>query len=240
MKRKVKILILCGGQGKRMGSVTTKIPKPLAKIGNYSILHRKILNYSNQGFNDFIIAVGYKGDVIMDYITKLTLPIDIKIEFSDAGENAGILDRINFARSLFDESIIITYGDTFTNIDLIDFINKHNNSDNLVTIVTAPFKNPFGLVDINSDNKVTSFVEKPILKYYIGYAILNKKLFADIPKKIIKAEDGNGLISLYNMLILQNKLGSYYFDGLDVTFNTEAELAAAEEKIIDFFTIKET
>ena len=81
MKRKVKILILCGGQGKRMGSVTTKIPKPLAKIGNYSILHRKILNYSNQGFNDFIIAVGYKGDVM----------------------------------------IIITYGDTFTNIDLIDF-----------------------------------------------------------------------------------------------------------------------
>tara|TARA_B100000315_G_scaffold166826_1_gene155379 strand:- start:252 stop:380 length:129 start_codon:yes stop_codon:yes gene_type:complete len=42
------------------------------------------------------------------------------------------------------------------------------------------------------------------------------------------------------MLILQNKLGSYYFDGLDVTFNTEAELAAVEEKIIKFFTIKET
>ena len=52
-----------------MGSVTTKIPKPLAKIGNYSILHRKILNYSNQGYNDFIIAVGYKGNVIIDYIT---------------------------------------------------------------------------------------------------------------------------------------------------------------------------
>ena len=77
MKRKVKILILCGGQGKRMGSVTTKIPKTLAKIGNYSILHRKILNYSSQGYNDFIIAVGYKGDVIIDYITKLTLLINI-------------------------------------------------------------------------------------------------------------------------------------------------------------------
>ena len=240
MKRKVKILILCGGQGKRMGNLTNKIPKPLAKIGKYSILHRKILNYSSQGYNDFIIAVGYKGDVIIDYINKLNLPIKIKIEFSDAGENAGILERIDFASSLFDESIIITYGDTFTNIDLTDFINLHNNSDNIATIVTAPFKSPFGLVDVNSDNKVTSFIEKPILKYYIGYAILNKKLFTDIPKKTIKAEDGNGLISLYNMLLMQNKLGSYYFDGLDVTFNTEAELVVAEERIIEFFTIKET
>ena len=135
--------------------------------------------------------------------------------------------------------MILTYGDTFTDIQLDSLIQHHNNSDNDVTIVSAPFKNPFGLIKTNINNKVLSFVEKPVLEYYIGYAVINKKVFNYISKNIVKEKDGIGIIKLYEKLIKNGKLGSYPFSGLDVTFNTPSELEKAKEKIVNFYTLKE-
>ncbi len=230
---------MCGGYGSRMGNISKNIPKPLVEIDGLPILHHKINNYYKQGYNEFILAVGYKKKLIINYINKTDFPNEIKIEYSDAGEEAGILERIYTANSLFGKNVILTYGDTFTDIQLDSLIHHHKNSDNEVTIVSAPFKNPFGLIKTNINNKVLSFVEKPILQYYIGYAVINKNVFNYISKYIIKEKDGIGIIKLYEKLIKNDKLGSYPFNGLDVTFNTPSELQKAKEKIVNFYTLKE-
>ena len=150
-----KMLILCGGRGKRMEGSSSNLPKALQKISSLSILEHKIHYYYNQGIKNIVLAIGYKGEIIKDIISNTEFPLDLNIEYSDAGVRAGILKRISVASKLFNESMLVTYGDTFTNIIFKDLLDIHHNSDNDTTIVTAPFQNPFGLIEFDSDYKVT-------------------------------------------------------------------------------------
>ena len=195
----MKIIIMCGGRGKRLGTLTEKIPKPLVKVNNQIILNVKLEQYLQQGFNDFIFCIGYKGSLIKNTVSKLKS--NMNYQFSDAGLNVGILERIYNAKDLFDDQILMTYGDTFTDIKLKKLIDSHHKSDNEVTIVTAPIQNPFGLVEFDKDNKVTYLKEKPILNYYIGYAIINKSSFDLIPSEVVSMPDGEGLITFFKSLI---------------------------------------
>jgi glucose-1-phosphate cytidylyltransferase len=234
----MKIVIMCGGRGKRLGMFTESIPKPLIKITEHqTILEIKIQQYLQQGFNELILCVGYKGELIQKTVAEFDT--NAAIEFSNAGLDAGILQRLYVARDLFTDQAIMTYGDTFTDLDLKQFIDIHQNSDNEATIVVAPIENPFGLVEFDANNKVTSFKEKPILNYYIGYAIINKSAFDLIPPKIIDMPDGQGLVTFYKILLAMDKLGVYYHSGLQVTFNTLEELDEAKDKMARFYTTRE-
>jgi len=234
----MKILIMCGGRGKRLGKFTADIPKPLIKITpQQTVLEVKIREYLRQGFQEFILCIGYKGELIRKEVA--TFAVDAQFTFSDAGPDAGILERLYAARDLFTDQVIMTYGDTFTDIELDQFIHAHQQSDNEATIVAGPIENPFGLVEFNRDNKVTYFKEKPVLNYYIGYAIINTSAFDLIPPKIITMPDGQGLVTFYKILIALNKLGVYYHPGIQVTFNTPEELVEARDKMIRFYTTSE-
>ena len=217
-----------------MGRLSEKVPKPLMKIRNQTILEMKIRKYIEQGFNNFVLCIGYKGDLIRKLISDKDF--SNKIIFSEAGSRAGILKRIISAKDLFSDYVLITYGDTYSNIDLSDLAASHCKNNNEATIVVAPIKTPFGLVEYDNNYRVTYFKEKPVLNYYIGYAAINKNALEATPNKIINMPDGEGLIEFYNMIMLAKKLGVYYHDGLQVTFNTEDELTLAKERIINFYT----
>ena len=233
----MKIAIMCGGKGKRLGKLTQTTPKPLIKVTTKTILELKLNHYYQKGFREFILCIGYKGDLIQKAVSKFDR--EVKIDFSDAGVEAGILNRLYAARNLFDEQVIMTYGDTFADLDLDQFINIHRNSDNEATIAVAPIENPFGLVEFNDGNKVTSFHEKPVLNYYIGYAIINKSAFDLIPEAVIEMPNGQGLVIFYKILAAMNKLGVNYTSGLQVTFNTPEELDEAKDTIIRFYSNRE-
>ena len=217
-----------------MGRLSEKVPKPLMKIRNQTILEMKIRKYIEQGFNNFVLCIGYKGDLIRKLISDKDF--SNKIIFSEAGSRAGILKRIISAKDLFSDYVLITYGDTYSNIDLSDLAASHCKNNNEATIVVAPIKTPFGLVEYDNNYRVTYFKEKPVLNYYIGYAAINKNALEATPNKIINKPDGEGIIEFYNMIMLAKKLGVYYHDGLQVTFNTEDELTLAKERIINFYT----
>jgi len=228
---------MCGGRGKRLGKLTENFPKPLMKIGDKTILELKLRNYIHQGFSNFILCVGYKGDLIKKAVEKFDCSGNF--EFSDEGEPAGILKRLYVAKDLFCEKVIVTYGDTFTDINLLQLFETHVKSDNEATIVVAPIQNPFGLVEFDKSSKVTYFKEKPILNYYIGYAVINKSALELIPQKIIDMPDGDGLVTFYRILMAMEKLGAFYHSGLQITFNTEDELKRVQEKFVDFYTARE-
>ena len=233
----MKILIMCGGRGRRLGELTDQLPKPLLRLNNQSILEMQIERYFQQGFNRFIVCIGYKGELIKEALKKMSPKVHV--DFSDAGENAGILERLYTAKDHFDDQVLMTYGDTFADIELARFIEEHKNRDNEATIVVAPAQNPFGLVEFDGNNKATFFDEKPILKYYIGYAIINKSAFDLIPPKVINMPDGEGLVVFYRILLAMRKLGVFYHPGLQITFNTRKELKEAEEKLVRFYTVPE-
>ena len=87
------------------------------------------------------------------------------------------MKRLYVAKDQFDEQVMMTYADTFTDLNLEHFSKSHKNSDNEATIIVAPFKSPFGLVEYNKSNMVNKFQGKPIFNYYIGYAIINQAAF---------------------------------------------------------------
>ena len=215
----VKIIIMCGGRGRRLEPLTRSVPKPLVEIGGESILKHKIEFYKNQGFLDFIFCVGYKSELIVDAVNNIQ---GINAEFSDAGESAGILERIDRVKEKIESNAIVTYGDTFTDLDLNALLAKHCKSDSAVTIVTAPIVNPFGLVEIGPDFSITSFKEKPVLNYYIGYHVISRKSFDFVPQFVVNKPDGEGLVMFFKMLI-----GMGYLE----------EHKIAEEKINNFFTL---
>ncbi|MFC1745499.1 NDP-sugar synthase [Candidatus Riflebacteria bacterium] len=237
MSDSVKIMIMCGGRGKRLGKLTERIPKPLVEFNGQTILEVKLNRYIDEGFKDIIFCIGYKGELIKRNVEKFAKNLNIK--FSDAGEEAGILKRFWMAKDHFDEMVLMTYGDTYSDLNLNNLLETHNKGNNEATIVAAPIRNPFGLVEFDNDNKVTYFKEKPVLNYYIGLAIINKSALDLIPPKIIELPDGKGLVSFFKILIALEKLGVYYHSGLEITFNTQRELKLAEKKWRNFFTAAE-
>jgi len=229
-----KTIILCGGKGTRLGKLGKDIPKALVKLRGKPILYHKLSHSIKQGFGDFIIAIGYKGNMIADACKEMDL--DFKVNFSDSGEDAGMLRRIYDTKDLFEERVIVTYGDSIANIQLQRLLDFHLEKRSLLSIVTAPIQSPFGLVTSNDDKQIQTYEEKPILHYYIGTFIVETKALDYIPEQIINWPDGKGLIAFFKILIALNKLYTYPHEGHDITFNTIEELNTAEEGFLKFYT----
>ena len=109
-----KTIILCGGRGARLGKLGESVPKCLVKLREKAILYHKLSQGINQGFRDFIIAIGYKGKMVVDACKGMDL--DFNVDFSDSGEDAGMLRRIYDTGELFEDRVIVTYGDSISNI----------------------------------------------------------------------------------------------------------------------------
>ena len=118
-------------------------------------------------------------------------------------------------------------------------MSEHQKGSNEATVVVAPIQNPFGLVEFNDNKQVTYYKEKPILKYYIGYAVINKSALELIPEKVINMPNGEGLVTFFKILMAMDLLGCYYHAGLQTTFNTREELEKTEKEIINFCTVIE-
>jgi NDP-sugar pyrophosphorylase family protein len=230
-----KIIILCGGRGKRLGKITKKIPKPLVKVGGLSIIEHKLNFYKKQGFKNFAFCIGYKSNLLKKFLKKKCK----NATFFEEGVNVGILKRIYLARKIINKPTIISYGDTLAKINFTDLLLKHNKSKAVLSIVVAPIRHPFGLVSWNSKSKATKFEEKPILSHFIGYAIIESKIFDYLNNKIIGLENGKGMVKAIQTLIPKRLVNVYKFDGLQLTVNSPNELKEARTKIGKYFTFDE-
>ena len=232
---KSKVIILCGGRGKRLGNITKQTPKPLVKIGKFSMIEHKLNYYRKQGLKDFVFCIGHKGNVLKKFLKKkCKKPI-----FSNGGINSGILKRIYLARNVINTSTIISYGDTLAKINFRDLLKQHKKSKAILSIVVAPIRNPFGLVNWDQKRKVTQFEEKPTLNHFIGYAVVEPNIFNYLNKNIINLKDGSGMVKAIQKLILKRLVNVYSFKGLQLTINSLSELKTAKTKIDKYFTFNE-
>ena len=154
----MKVVILAGGMGTRMSELTKTIPKPMVKIKKKPILIHIMEHYSNMGFDEFFIALGYKGHVIKKFFKKKNF--NWKVHLIDTGKNTMTGGRIKrLKKYLKNERFFLTYGDGISNINikkLLKFHKKHKKSVTL-TAVRPPAR--FGSIKLKY-NKVKIFKEK--------------------------------------------------------------------------------
>ena len=154
----MKIVILAGGYGTRISEYTKTIPKPMIKIRNKPILVHIMEHYASYGFDNFYIALGYKGKVIKDYFKNKKFKW--KINLINTGlktMTGGRLKRLK--KYIKNESFFMTYGDGVSDINLKKLLNFHKKNNKLVTLTAVRPPARFGAIKIK-DNKVKIFKEK--------------------------------------------------------------------------------
>ena len=158
----MKVLILAGGFGTRLSEETDLIPKPLVKIGGKPILWHIMKLYSSFGYNEFIILLGYKGELIEEYFLNQLDLFNWDITFLDTGLKTDTGGRIKRAKNMIgNQPFLLTYGDGLSNIDINKLVAFHQNHDGLVTMTSVQLASRFGILEIGENNLVTRFNEKP-------------------------------------------------------------------------------
>ena len=198
----MKVVLLCGGYGTRLGEETQLKPKPMVEIGGKPILWHIMKIFEKHDIQDFQLALGYKADIIKDYFLKYnSLNNDFsvnlksgKIEFNDIiNENWSInlidtgLNTMTGGRLLRlkeslknEETFMLTYGDGVSNIDLTKLLQFHKSHGKIATVTAVRPPVRFGELIINTNNKVEEFAEKPQAgKGWIngGFFVFNKEIF---------------------------------------------------------------
>ena len=172
----MKVVILCGGVGSRLAEETKLIPKPMVKIGKLPIVQHIINYYKSFGYNDFILATGYKKEVLEKYYKNKK---NVRCIFT--GKNTLTGGRILRLKRYFkkNENFLLTYGDGLINQNLNKLLKFHIKHKKIATLTSVKPPARFGEVKING-NRVSSFKEKTQLQNnWIngGFFVFNSKIF---------------------------------------------------------------
>lgn len=200
----MKVVILAGGYGTRLSEETDIRPKPMVEIGGMPILWHIMKIYSSQGFNDFIICLGYKGDMIKRYFSDLYLQssdftidtsngeffvhksrsLPFKVTLVDTGINTLTGGRLLRIKDFIDSDVfMMTYGDGLSNIDLNKLLAYHKGHNKPATLTAVRPPARFGVLGVSPDGHVNSFHEKPDgddTWINGGFFVLNKDVFSYI------------------------------------------------------------
>ena len=196
----MKVIILAGGFGTRLSEYTDTIPKPMAKIGDKPILWHIMKIFEHHALNDFVLALGYKNEIIKEYFSKYSLlnsdfSIDLKsgnmemhqvqsenwnVTLVDTGLDTMTGGRIKRLKDFVgNQTFMVTYGDGVGNIDIKNLIKFHKSHKKLATVTAVRPQARFGELEI-VDDCVKSFKEKPQLDQgWIngGFFVLEPEVF---------------------------------------------------------------
>ena len=232
-----QVAVLCGGRGTRLKPRTDVIPKALIELNGKPILDYIVDFYAAKGLRRFILCIGYKGGLVKDH--SRIYSAELNFSFSDAGEDASMLQRIWEMRDLIEDRIFVSYCDTFIDLDIGQMLDEHCRKGAGATMVTAKIKHPFGLLTYDEQGWVNSFVEKPIMNYYIGSFILERSALEFVTPEMLAKPDGGGIVDFFDVLTQEKLLAAYEHLGAQITFNTENERQKAEEMLGHYYAVSE-
>lgn len=166
-----QVVILAGGKGTRMKEMTSDLPKPMVEIGGIPVLDHLINIFENFGKFKFVVCTGYLGNIIQKHYKNSS-----NVTVVDTGIDTNTGGRISKIKQILEENFIVTYGDGLANVNIKDLLEFHQKKDTLGTITVTNPTSRFGLVEFNTQNLVTNFVEKPKLKQFIniGFMVFKK------------------------------------------------------------------
>lgn len=217
----MKVLILCGGKGTRLSEKTEEIPKPLVDIGNKPILWHIMKIYSHYGFREFVLLLGYKGEMIREYFSDHgSSEKDWKIDFVDTGLEANKAERLAMAREIImkdkDKDFFLAYGDDVSDVDIKKVLEFHNKNKKIITLTAVNLMSPYGILEVNEKSEITEFVEKPMLDHWIngGFFVVDKRIFPYL-KKGWELEN-----QVFNELVKEKKIQAFKHKGFWKSMST--------------------
>jgi glucose-1-phosphate cytidylyltransferase len=198
----MKAVILCGGLGTRLREETEFRPKPLSPIGDRPILWHIMKIFSEGGIRDFVLCLGYRGNMIKEYflnyeamnndfticLGKLhTLQFenahkeqDFRVTLADTGQETMTGGRIKRIQKYTDgEPFFVTYGDGVADVDISRLLEFHRSHGKVATITTVQPTSRLGILDISDDNVIQGFAEKPKMNSWVnaGFMVFNPTVF---------------------------------------------------------------
>ncbi len=199
----MKVIILCGGLGTRLREETEFRPKPMVEIGGRPVLWHIMSIYARYGYKDFVLPLGYKGEMIKQYFYDYRLQhsdftvdlssgavqnhdsvsVDWRITLCDTGQKAMKTQRIlRVAKYLDDddEDFMLTYGDGVADINVAELVDFHKKHNKICTFTGVRVPSRFGTANTDAKGAVLSWHEKPVLNEYInGGFFVFKRSFLD-------------------------------------------------------------
>ena len=175
----MKLVILAGGYGTRLSEETKIKPKPLVKIGNRPIIWHIMKFYSHYGINNFIICLGYKGQILIKELKKFTSKESWDIKFVQTGLKTMTGGRIKKIEKFVsdEENFCLSYGDGLSDVNIKKLINFHKKNKKMATLTAVRYKNPKGVLIFSNNSNIKKIKEKPIEYINGGFFVLSKKIF---------------------------------------------------------------
>jgi len=166
---KPPVVILCGGRGTRLRERTESVPKALVEIGGRPILWHVIGIYAAQGFERFLLATGYLGEMVEEFVAAESWPDGVEVECVDTGLDTPTGGRIaRLVERLGSTAFCATYSDGVADVDLDALLNFHRSQGDLATVTVVQPHLQWGVAEIGADNKVEGFAEKPRSEHWIN------------------------------------------------------------------------
>jgi glucose-1-phosphate cytidylyltransferase len=163
------VVILCGGRGTRLRERTETVPKALVEIGGKPILWHVIGIYAAQGFERFLLATGYLGEMVEEFVADIAWPAGIEIACVDTGEDTPTGGRIaRLGARLGGEAFCATYADGVADVNLDALLGFHRDHGAAATMTVVRPELQWGVAKIGNDHKVEGFVEKPRSEHWIN------------------------------------------------------------------------
>ena len=244
----MKVVILAGGYGTRMREDTEFKPKPMVEVGGHPVLWHIMKNFAKFGHTDFVIATGYKSEIIKDYFLNykarnndFTISLGNKeslvihdqdneewnVTVADTGVSTLTGGRLLGVSKYLDpkQDFLVAYGDGLANVDIDKLVASHKASKKIATLTVVQPQSRFGLVDIDADNAVTKFREKPQVEGWInvGFFVMNQKVLSYLdPEGPLEQEPLSNLAS-------DGELNAYRHDGFWQPMDTYREAQQLNE-----------
>ena len=237
----MKVIILCGGKGTRLREETDYQPKPMVNVGGKPILWHIMKIYAHYGYTDFILALGYKGNIIRDYFlnydyytSDFTIQLGEKrsiamhnkhieegwrITMVETGEDNMTGSRIKQCQPFItDDNFMLTYGDGVSNVNISKLVEFHNSHQKMGTITGGNPNSRWGEMVVDG-NRISQFTEKPDNNSNLingGFMVFNSEVFNSI------ADDRDCIFEKGPMsnMALEDELRLFKHDGFWAAMDT--------------------
>jgi glucose-1-phosphate cytidylyltransferase len=245
----MKVVLFCGGLGTRLREYSDTIPKPLVNIGPRPIMWHLMKYYAHYGHKDFVLCLGYRGDLIKEYflkydecqsndfhfskggkvITPFSTDIDDwNISFIDTGINSNVGERLQAVREHVkdEEMFLANYSDGLSDMHLPTVIDFHKRNDAVATFVTVRPSQTFHTVDIGHDGRVTEITHISHTEVWIngGYFVMTPEVFDYM-------QPGEELVEApFSRLMSAGRLYGYRHDGFWAAMDTLKDKTAFDDR----------
>jgi len=218
----VKTLILCGGKGTRAYPHTTQVPKPLLEVAGTPVLRHVMEVYSAQGFKEFVLAAGFKIELVQGFAEGL--PSEWDVDVVDTGVETNTGGRVARCRDRLGDTFFVTYSDGLGDVDLNELLAFHQGHAGAATLTTVPLPSQYGTIVYDTQGRIEEFKEKPTLHDHwinAGFFVFDARAFEfwggeDLERDVLPALGARGELYAFRHHGFWKSMDTYK-DALDLS-----------------------